>query len=183
MLRAFSDWQYRSITTRRTIAATALFVAFVLTVAAAELMFGVLSSGPQPVPDLMPGYAPSDLYPLFERYSAEERTHFVWMRFTLDLVWPILYAGALCAWMSAALGRTVAASSALRLANLLPALAALLDALENMALSVVILRAPLRTPGVDLAASLFTLCKWSAVVVSVLALLWGLGRMARGRTV
>jgi hypothetical protein len=76
-------------------------------------------------------------------------------------------------------------------ANLAPVLGALFDYLENVSTSLVMLRYPDRTPGVDVLAPVFTSVKWVFVTGSFVLLLagvfvgvwqWNRRRGKRGRS-
>ncbi|MBN1668038.1 MAG: hypothetical protein JW862_13170, partial [Anaerolineales bacterium] len=70
--------------------------------------------------------------------------------------------------------RAFPAGSPWRLANLAPLAGVLLDYLENIASSLVMLRYPQTTPVVDWLAAIFTPLKWLFVGGSFVLLLVGL---------
>lgn len=78
-----------------------------------------------------------------------------------------------------AIQRGVAAGSRWQWANLLPLVAMLLDYLENLSTSVVMLRYPAQTAVIGHLVPLFTLSKWACVGGSGLLLVAGLVAAAR----
>ncbi|MGD8968182.1 MAG: hypothetical protein PVI07_11800, partial [Anaerolineae bacterium] len=70
-------------------------------------------------------------------------------------------------------GRAFPRPSRWQLANLAPIFGALLDYLENVSTSIVMLRYPDQTGGVDLLAPIFTLVKWIFIGGSFALLLAG----------
>jgi ABC-type dipeptide/oligopeptide/nickel transport system permease component len=119
-------------------------------------------------------YSPDDLYRIAEAYGENGRRLYVRSRFTLDAIWPLVYALFLTTAISWIYRRAFAPRSQWQLANLAPLLAAGFDYLENVSTSLVMLRYPARTPVVDLLAPVFTLTKWTLIGVSFALLLIGL---------
>jgi uncharacterized membrane protein YozB (DUF420 family) len=71
-------------------------------------------------------------------------------------------------------GKTTSATSIWQRANLFPILAMVLDYLENISTSIVMVRFPVRTVFVDALATIFTPLKWIFVGFSFVLLLGGL---------
>ena len=134
-------------------------------------------------PDTSLWYTPDELYRMAEAYGAQGRRAYIRARFTFDLVWPLVYGaflGTAISWLYArAFARAFASAFATGkspwlLANLAPVLGVLLDYLENLATSLVMLRYPNRTPVIDILAPVLTLVKWVFVGGSFVLLVVGL---------
>ena len=72
-------------------------------------------------------------------------------------------------------GKAFAPGSVWQLANLVPILGLLLDYLENIATSIVMIRYPIPTPVVDSLAAVLTMGKWVCVGGSFALLIAGVG--------
>lgn len=122
-----------------------------------------------------------------EKYGGEGREAYVRARFTFDLIWPLVYAlflGTVISWVN---GKVFASGSPWRLANLVPVLGALLDYLENVSTSVVMVRYPRVTLVVDTLAGVMTMMKWifvgSSLALLVAGVMVGVWRWVRARAV
>jgi hypothetical protein len=126
-------------------------------------------------PDTSLFYSPAQLYRIADEYGEEGRPAYVRARFTFDLVWPLVYTFFLVTSISWLFRRAFALDSPWQRANLFPVLGALFDLTENLAASLVMLRYPAHTPGVDLLAPVCTLLKWIFVGASIVLLVFGGG--------
>jgi hypothetical protein len=136
-------------------------------------------------PDLSLYYSAAELYQMAEAYGPEGRQAYVRARFTFDLVWPLVYTLFLATAISWLVARAFPLASRWQLANLAPLLGALFDVLENLSTSLVMLRYPDQTAGVDVLAPVFTLLKWvfvgASFVLLVVGILIRLRRWNQGR--
>jgi hypothetical protein len=155
------------------LAALTVFVLFTALVLPGQATSTKEGTGDAGSPDLSLWYSPRELYRMAEAYGQEGRRAYVRARFTFDLVWPAVYGAFLAFTISWLFARAFPAGSAWRLANLVPLLAVLFDLLENVSTSLVMLRYPSRTPGIDALAPAFTLVKWCFVGGSFLLLIAG----------
>jgi hypothetical protein len=114
------------------------------------------------------------LYEIAESYGEEGRDAYVEARFTFDIVWPVVYTLFLASSISWVYYRDLSSGSALQYANMVPVTGMILDFLENISASIVMLRYPERTPIIDVATIVFTPLKWLFVGGSFLILLAGL---------
>ena len=134
-------------------------------------------------PDTSFFYSKDDLYRMADAYGEAGRAAYVCVRFTFDLIWPLVYLFFLGTSLSWSLARVLAEGNRWRMLNLFPAFGWLFDMLENIAASVVMLNYPSRTPVVDSLTPIFTLLKWfflnGSFVILVLALLFALWRRTR----
>lgn len=124
-------------------------------------------------PDMSFRYSVEDLYEMAESYGAEGRREYIVMRFTFDLVFPLIYG----AFLVSVLGWLYRTRSWVRWSGkvvLLPFMGLLFDYLENISTSIVMWRYPERIYLVGLLATIFTPVKWVLLSLSFLALLPGL---------
>jgi hypothetical protein len=173
-MKRLSDWLYKVSTGWIVILSlliSLVFTAVVLprqTADAARFSKGVGS------PDLSLFYSPDELYRMAQTYGEEGRDYFIRVRWTLDVIWPVLYTVFLCTAISWLFKKAITTQSWLWRTNLVPLLAGILDLLENSANSIVMYRYPAQTPIAATLAPLFTLLKWISVSASFILLLIGL---------
>ncbi len=184
MMRNLSDWLHRLSTGRATLIALVIFLLFtalVLPKQAANADAGGAGS-----PDLSLIYSAGDLYRMAEAYGPAGRTDYVRVRFTFDLIWPVVYVAFLATAISWLSRQAFRPQSLWQRANLVPVIGMLLDYLENIAAALVIGRYPARTPGVDVLAPVFTFVKrvfvggsFVILMVALLAAVWARARKRR----
>ena len=143
-------------------------IVFVLPVQSSQL--------PGDSPDLSIIYTVEDLYNIAENYGDEGRAKYIQARVTFDVIWPIVYSAFLASGISWSFPHGSWSNSRWRYANILPVIALLFDYLENGATIAVMYRYPLRTPVIDIAATVFTPLKWFSLGLSFILLLIGLGK-------
>jgi hypothetical protein len=182
MMRNLSDWLHKLSTGRATLIALViflLFIALVLPKQAANADAGGAGS-----PDLSLIYSAGDLYRMAEAYGPAGRTNYIRVRFTFDLIWPVVYVAFLATAISWLSRQAFTPQSLWQRANLIPIIVTLLDYLENVAAALVIGRYPARTPVVDVLAPVFTFLKWSFVggsfTILIIALVAAIWAQARG---
>ena len=152
-----------------------IFVVFTGTVLPAQSAQAEANSGGGDSPDMSFYYSPEDLYQMAEAYGETGRQEYIRVRFTFDLIWPIVYTLFLVTSISWLTGRGFARDSFWQRANLVPVWAMILDYLENISTSLVMFRFPSRTLGVDFLAPFFTSVKWLLVGGSFVLLIIGIG--------
>lgn len=171
MYKKFSDLLHKISTGPVTLAALVIFIIFTavaLPAQAAEMEENTHGAGS---PDTSLFYTPADLYHMAEVYGAQGRAAYLRLRFTFDLLWPVVYTLFLATatgWLSR---RAFPSASRWQLSNLIPVSGMLLDYLENICAAVVIGRYPMQTPVVDWLAPIFTFLKWASLGLSFLILL------------
>ncbi len=126
-------------------------------------------------PDLSLWYSPAELYQMAEDYGTEGRQAYIQARLRFDIIWPLVYTFFLATSLSWFFGRSTASGSLWRRANLAPFTAMLLDFLENLSTSLVMVRYPVHSMGIAEIAPVFTLLKWVFVGGSFVLLLIGAG--------
>ena len=105
-------------------------------------------------------YSTADLYKLAESYGEQGRRDYVRVRYTFDLVWPLVYGFFLLTalgWLSVI---AVSEHSKWRSISSIPILGVVFDYLENISTSIVMVRYPVRTVFLDVMATFFTPVKW-----------------------
>jgi hypothetical protein len=116
-----------------------------------------------------------DLYRMAEAYGEEGRRAYIRVRFTFDLIWPLVYLLFSATTTSWVFGKAFPPDSLWQRASLVPLLGTLFDYLENLSTSLVMLPLPAsnRDGGLAGASSaigraLFeTLCRRPVQVVTV----------------
>ncbi len=164
-----------------TLAALGIFVLFTALVLPRQAAQAEEYAAEVGSPDTSLFYSAEELYEMAEAYGEEGRRLYVRSRFTFDLIWPLVYAFFLTTSISWVYSRSFAADSLGQLANLVAALGAALDFLENGSASLVMARYPDPTPVVVVLAPVFTLLKWTCVGGSFLLLALGLVAYVRRR--
>lgn len=129
-------------------------------------------------PDLSIYYSADDLYNMAEAYGGEGRVDYIRIRFTFDLIWPVVYTFFLVTTSSWIFQKILPTDNPLRLANLLAVFGMLGDYLENISTSIIMWRFPLTTPVIDWLAGIFTALKWLFISGSFISLLVGLFLLA-----
>ncbi len=172
MLKRLSTWLNRISTGWVTLVALIVFILFMVFVLPGQ------SSGNES-PDTSPFYTSADLYRMAEQFGPAGRAEYIRVRFTFDLIWPLVYAGFLITSISWLARRVFPPESAWQLTNLVPLAGMLLDYLENISAVLVMARYPSATAVIDLLAPLISILKWSFVGLSffvwiglILALFW-----------
>ena len=134
-------------------------------------------------PDTSFFYSKDDLYRMADAYGEAGRAAYVRVRFTFDLVWPLVYFFFLGISLSWSLTRATPEGNRWHKLNLFAVFGWLFDMLENIAASAVMLNYPNHTPVLDSLTPIFTLIKWFFVngsfVILILALLIALWRRTR----
>ena len=174
MGKRISDWLCRVATGRVALAALLIFLLFSALVLPQQATQAERETGSADSPDTSFFYSAGDLYRMAESYGEQGRQAYVRARFTFDLVWPLVYTLFLATAISWVFGRAFAPDSRWQRANLAPLLGAVLDYLENLSTSLVMLRYPDQTPVVDALAPVFTALKWSVLGASFLLLFGGI---------
>jgi len=175
----FSATLQRRATGWVTLLATVVFILFTALALPRQAAEAEIASGGAGSPDTSFWYTPTDLYQIADAYGPAGRQAYLRARWTLDLVWPVVYTVFLSLTISWVYRRAFAVESRWQLTNLVPVAGMLLDYLENSATSLVMARYPALTPGMAHLAPLFTLTKWVFVngsfvflLIGVVAALW-----------
>ena len=173
MCKQISDWLHQISNTWIALSGLAVFLVFSVLVLPGQSARAETYAESVGSPDTSLLYSPDDLYDTAEAYGEEGRTAYVRSRFTFDVIWPLVYTLFLSTAISWVYGRAFAPLSRWQLANIAPLLGALLDYLENVFASIVMLRYPDHTAVIDMLAPVSTLVKWIFVSGSFALLLVG----------
>jgi hypothetical protein len=173
MWKRVSEWLHQVSNGWVALSALAVFLVFSALVLPAQAARAETDTGSAESPDTSFYYSAGDLYRMAEAYGVQGRAAYVRARFTFDVIWPLVYTVFLSTAISWVYIRAFTPDSRWQRANLAPVLGALFDYLENASASLVMLRYPDRTPGVDVLAPVFTSVKWVFVTSSFLLLLAG----------
>ncbi len=173
MLQNVSFKCYRLLNWKILIATTLFFILFIIMVLpqVTENSRSILGTGHSPDTSLI--YSAEDLYTMAEAYGAEGRMYYIKLRYTFDIVWPMVYLFFLVGSISM-IFRPLEIKTFWKKINLLPFGAVMLDFMENIAASIVMYRYPLRSPVIAELAPIFTFFKWSLIGASFCALIVGM---------
>ena len=173
MLKRCSAWLRRVSTGWVALAALVVFVLFLALVLPGQAAEAERFVGDAGSPDTSFLYSAADLYRMAEAYGPQGRQAYIRVRFTFDLLWPVVYATFLVTAISWVYRRAFAADSRWQLANLAPVLGMALDYLENVSAALVMARYPQPTAVVAELTPVFTSLKWVFVNGSFVLLLLG----------
>lgn len=148
-----------------------LFIGLVLPRQSSQAQAGAGGAGS---PDMSFLYSAGDLYGMAQVYGPAGRADYIRVRFTFDLVWPLVYVAFLATGLSWVNRKAFATDSRWQFTNLAPLVSGLFDYLENLSTALVMSRFPAHTAVVDQLAPLFTLAKWLTLGGSFVLLLVGM---------
>jgi hypothetical protein len=169
-----SKWLFRISSGWLTLAATVIFVLFMIFVLPAQAAKADETAQGTGSPDTSFFYKPEELFEFAEVYGEAGRQAYIRARFTFDLIYPLVYGSFLALTLSWFLERGLQPGSRWRVFNLVPVLGVVFDYLENIATSLVMGLYPTRVTAAAFLASGFTLVKWVFVNGSFVVLLMGL---------
>ena len=174
ILRKLSLWLYSISTGWVALAGLIIFLLFTGLVLPAQSTGSGEISGEAGSPDMSFFYSSQELYEMAEAYGEQGRSAYIRVRFTFDLIWPLVYTLFLCTAISWIFARAFSPESGWRWVNLAPILGMVLDYAENISTSLVMYRYPILTNLVATLAPLFTAVKWIFVGGSFILLLIGI---------
>ena len=169
----FSGWLHRFSNGWVALAGLVVFILFTALILPGQSASVDTEIGNVGSPDLSFYYSADDLYRMAEAYGEMGREEYIRVRFTFDLVWPLVYTFFLATAISWVYARAFIEGSKWQLANMAPVLGMFFDYLENTATSFVMWRYPAYTPVIDWLAGVFTIVKWVLVSGSFILLLVG----------
>jgi len=163
MLLRLSSWLSNLSTGLVAFLSVVVFTLFTVFVLPNQSASSTTQSAETGSPDLSLYYSSTELYQIAESYGEDGREDYIRVRFTFDLIWPLVYGFFLVATLSWLLKFAFPAESTWQRANLVPVLGVLFDYLENISTSLVMGRYPAQTPVVDWLAGIFTAFKWITI--------------------
>lgn len=173
MITNTSKLLIRLSTTPVTLACLVIFILFTALVLPGQTQSADEYSGESSSPDLSFFYSRDYVYELAGEYGETGRQAYVQARYTFDIAWPLVYTLFLATSISWTLSRSLPGGSRWLLVNITPLAAMLLDLLENLSTSLVMLAYPDQVPLAAWLAPLFTLFKWIFVGASFITLVAG----------
>ena len=148
-----------------------LFIALILPVQSAQTK---ANSNGAASPDMSFFYSANDLYHMAEAYGEQGRAVYIRIRFTFDVIWPLVYVFFLATCISWVDRKAYPKDSQWQLMNLAPLAAGVFDYLENLCTAFVMYRYPAHTAVVDSLAPIFTMAKWGILSGSFIILFVGI---------
>jgi hypothetical protein len=170
-MKKLSDIFYKLSTGWLVFAIFGVFILFLIFVMPVFSEKAAQYSNGMPSPDTSLFYSGIDLYKMAQGYGQAGRESFIDIRWTLDLLFPVVYTAFFMTTTSWFLRRITPVTSKLRLLNLVPVAAFVFDLLENSATSLVMSRYPANAPIAQALAPVFTPIKWTAVFAALLLLI------------
>lgn len=174
VVEKISSWFYQISSGWLTLSAVVIFILFTALVLPGQSSRSQSQAGEIGSPDLSIYYSPRSLYEMAEVYGEQGRTEYIRMRFTFDLIWPLVYTIFLTTAISWLYNRKFSTNNPWKRINLLPVMGMTFDYLENISTSLVMYRYPAPTMVIDWLAGVFTTVKWLLVGVSFLILIVGI---------
>ena len=156
---------YRFFSVKVIVISVIVFVLFMVFVLPAASDYAQSISGSSDSPDTSLIYSADDLYEMAQSFGPQGRRSYIIMRFTFDLVWPIVYLAFMLAVLVGLL-RSFNDDKKIKKLVYLPIIGTLLDFLENIFAAITIGRFPLRTPIIAELTPIFTISKWAVLGLS-----------------
>ena len=158
-MKKISKCLYKKTNLKIMVIAFIVFVVFTAAVMPVISNFTAMVTSDAQSPDLSLIYKADDLYQMAEDYGAYGRKMYIVLRFTFDLVWPLVYLFFMLA-LTTTLLSNIQIDSKLRLLNVFPIIGAVFDYLENIGAAVVMGRYPMRSDIIAQLTPIATLLKW-----------------------
>jgi len=175
----FIDRLEKIVTWKVFIMATILFVIFLVGVLPFIARFSAEKIGVAESPDTMLFYNDEELYDMVEAYGEKGREIYIILRWTFDLIWPLVYMSCLLS------GLILFYKDLINIPLKYPIytvgfLGAVLDYIENIGNTIIMSRFPTRLSYVVKISALATLSKWSLIAIGFFVLAIGMWRYRRG---
>jgi len=169
-----SKWLYQISSGWVTLVAVVIFILFSALVLPGQSARGQSQGLDTGSPDLSIYYSAERLYEMAGAYGEQGRADYVRVRFTFDLIWPLVYTFFLTITISWVYKWLFTSQNPWQRVNLLPLLGMTCDYLENISTSLVIYRYPAQTQIIDWLAGVFTTMKWLLIGGSIVVLVIGI---------
>ena len=163
MLIKISRWVHQISTTWLMISSLLLMAVFLSVVLPAQAANSSQEIGSDRSPDTSFYYTPEDLYQIAGEYGEDGRQAYIRIRWTFDLIFPLIYTTFLAIGISWFSQRLTGWGESWKLLNLVPIFGGVLDFLENSATSLVMASYPVKSSILLVSASIITPLKWVLV--------------------
>ena len=141
------------------------FVLFLSLVLPRVSAYTTKTIGDFPSPDTSFSYSAQDLYMMAKSYGLSGRDAYVFLRWTFDVLWPLVYTTFLVIW-TMKLTSYIKGRRWIQSLYLLPMIAMILDFIENTGATIVMIRYPKSSGVIAQITPLVTLLKWTTLSVS-----------------
>lgn len=152
------------------IIATIVFIAFLALVLPQMAEYSAKVIGDFESPDTSLIYSGSDLYDMAESYGESGRAAYIRLRWTFDLAWPFVYTLFFVLW-TLKLSEYVPETSWTKHLFIVPLAAMILDFMENLGATIVMVRYPLTSGLIASVTPVMTSLKWMGILTSSLILI------------
>lgn len=150
----------KKISWKVVIVATIIFMLFIILIlpqisAYSEKVIGVSSS-----PDMSFIYTADDIYDMAESYGEAGRNIYIFLRWTFDIAWPLVYGFFLIS-LVGKLSFIISDKKWIDKLYMIPLFAVLFDYLENIGTTIVMARYPIRTDLIASVTPILSFAKWT----------------------
>lgn len=173
MMKIKPDW-------RCIIIISAVFLLFIFLVFPPVNSYSIRMMGQSETPDTSLVYSAQGLYQMADNYGKPGRDAYIKLRWTFDLVWPVLYTLFLLLW-TIKLSEYTSLKKASKYLFLIPVIGMILDFLENIGATIVMFRYPLKSGIIANITPIMTFLKWITLSVSVLVIIILLAMIGVGK--
>ncbi len=150
--------------------ASALFVLFIIFVLPQVANYSNEAIGHSSSPDTSLFYSADDLYQMAENYGESGRATYINLRWTFDIVWPLVYSLFLVLWIIK-LSQYLSLYPFTRFLFIMPIVAMVLDFLENIGATIIMFRYPLSSGIIARITPIMTFFKWITLSGSFLIII------------
>lgn len=160
-MKRFDTWQARVIV-------TILFIVFIVMVLPYVSTLTTEVTGVTESPDTSFFYDSEKLFDMAEAYGESGRNFYIFLRWTFDVVWPIVYGSFLLVMM-----RWLQITLSFNKLTLIPIVGVTFDFLENICASLIFWAYPTRIEWLAKITPYITMLKWIGIGMSFILLIVG----------
>ncbi len=158
------------VTWMTVIVGTIIFIAFVIIVLPWISNYSAVSIGVSESPDMSLIYTSDDMYRIADLYGVEGRKTYIFLRWTFDVVWPLVYAFFLVTW-TMKLSKIISNKKWVNNLYIVPLTAMCFDYLENIGTTIVMARYPMESSVIATMTPFMSLLKWGILSGSFVLML------------
>ncbi len=149
----------KKISWKVVIVATIIFMLFIIVILPqistySEKVIGVSNS-----PDMSFIYTADDIYDMAESYGETGRNTYIFLRWTFDIAWPLVYGFFLIS-LAGKLSFVISDKKWINKLYMIPLFAVVFDYLENIGTTIVMARYPMKTNFIASITPILSLIKW-----------------------